>query len=366
MTLEGRPATRCNREPVRRPRVGLRSMPPREPVPNMRAVAASAGVSVAAVSLALRDHPSISAATRVRIQAIARRLGYRSNPLVSALMSSRAMRRNDPRVVTIACLVFEDGAGMWDSQPVFRDMFEGAGARAGEHGYRLEKFRIKVPDGDPARIRRVLRSRGILAVLVAPLPGSLTDIDFDFDGFAVVSLGMSVKSPVLERVANDHYQSSLLAFRRCTGLGYRRIGLVLNREVNVRLDQRWLAGYYVGQGEVPRGRRVPPLLFDPAEPLLPQLEQWRRRHRPDLVITGESFRFFPAEVTNRLAMAFLTREATPAGLAGIDQNGGAIGAAAIDHLLARVHHNQFGPSAEPSLHTLPGTWVDGRTAAPIG
>ena len=53
----------------------------------MKHVAAAAGVSLAAVSLALRRDRSIPEATRARIEAAAARLGYRPNPLVAALMA---------------------------------------------------------------------------------------------------------------------------------------------------------------------------------------------------------------------------------------------------------------------------------------
>jgi len=52
-------------------------------------VARKAGVHRATVSLSLRNHPRIPVATRERIRAIASELGYRINPLVSALMQSR-------------------------------------------------------------------------------------------------------------------------------------------------------------------------------------------------------------------------------------------------------------------------------------
>ena len=51
-------------------------------------VALKAGVHRTTVSLALREHPRIPAATRMRIKAIAAKLGYRINPLVSALLGS--------------------------------------------------------------------------------------------------------------------------------------------------------------------------------------------------------------------------------------------------------------------------------------
>ena len=53
---------------------------------SMQQVAVHAGVSRSAVSLALQHHPSIPASTRERIRAAAQELGYRPNPLVTALM----------------------------------------------------------------------------------------------------------------------------------------------------------------------------------------------------------------------------------------------------------------------------------------
>ena len=50
-------------------------------------IARQLDVSHTTVSLALRNHPSLPAATRARIQKLARELGYRPNPLVHALMA---------------------------------------------------------------------------------------------------------------------------------------------------------------------------------------------------------------------------------------------------------------------------------------
>ncbi len=57
-----------------------------EPKATLDDVARSAGVHRTTVSLALRNHPRIPQATRDRVKQIANDLGYRINPLVSALM----------------------------------------------------------------------------------------------------------------------------------------------------------------------------------------------------------------------------------------------------------------------------------------
>jgi len=51
-----------------------------------REIARAAGLSQTAVSLALRNGSGVSRATVERVRVVAQRLGYRPDPLISALM----------------------------------------------------------------------------------------------------------------------------------------------------------------------------------------------------------------------------------------------------------------------------------------
>ncbi|TVP79102.1 MAG: LacI family DNA-binding transcriptional regulator, partial [Puniceicoccaceae bacterium] len=53
----------------------------------MRDIAALVGLSKNAVSLALRNDPQIPIATRERVQAAARTLGYTRNPVLGEIMA---------------------------------------------------------------------------------------------------------------------------------------------------------------------------------------------------------------------------------------------------------------------------------------
>ena len=59
------------------------------PVPTQKDIAQSLGLSQTAVSLALRNSPGISSTTVARVRAAVRRLGYRPDPMISALMAQR-------------------------------------------------------------------------------------------------------------------------------------------------------------------------------------------------------------------------------------------------------------------------------------
>ena len=59
------------------------------PFVSQREIAAAAGVSVSAVSLALRNHPKVSPQVRARIHAIAKRMGIspkRAEKLIGAAL----------------------------------------------------------------------------------------------------------------------------------------------------------------------------------------------------------------------------------------------------------------------------------------
>ena len=71
-------------------------------IPTMRQLAALAKVSRTTISLALRNHPSIPASTRDRIQQLARQHGYRSDPLITTLMNQLRLSRKKRSVEKLA------------------------------------------------------------------------------------------------------------------------------------------------------------------------------------------------------------------------------------------------------------------------
>ena len=97
--------------------------------PSLGQIAQQAGVSRAAVSMALRNHPRIPEATRQRIQSIAAKLGWRPNPLLAEAMS--AIRAGQPPAerVTLAYITAHAKRDAWRRVPFFRRCHEGAAAR---------------------------------------------------------------------------------------------------------------------------------------------------------------------------------------------------------------------------------------------
>ena len=327
----------------------------------MTAVGRVAGVSRSAVSLALANHPSIPPSTRERILAAARQLGYRPNPLVSALMVERGSKARAAPAAVLAFLSSERGP----YRTFVERTFAHAQRRAGELGFKLEDFPLNAPTMGPARLNAVLQSRGIHGVLVGPLYAAESALAFDVSNFAAVGLGLSVQTPFIFRVAADHFWEMQLAFRRLRALGYRRIGFALPRPISERLENRWLGGFLFAQSAVAIRERTAPWLPSSEDELRTELRKWIKSERIDAVIhAGPSASLAGAP----LHVGLVGLSIPPAGsvLAGISQNEARIATAAVEQLVARLHHWTPGPQDLSDLLLVQGAWIDGPTAPGAG
>ena len=340
-----------------------------DPLPvTMQIIADEAGVSRMAVSLALRNSPKISAKTRERIREIADRLGYRPNPLVSALMTQLRDIRRVPRPTTLAFVTNYATADGWRKPGPFVDFFEGAKARAEALGYTLEEWWGAKPGLSPERFSDILFNRNIHGLLIAPLPAGGSTISLDWPRFAMATIAFSLAEPVLHRASNDQYLSIGMAIEQLMRLGYRRIGLALTDDQDVRVQRKWSAGYLVHQHSLPATQRVPALLANGAFPRA--FTEWYRQHEPDVVLSQEPrcieyLRDLGMRVPNDVGFAHLALTESDEGFAGINQNSRLVGSSAIDLIDAQLRRNERGLPTAPKTVLSLGRWIAGPTVRDV-
>jgi len=333
----------------------------------MADVATQAGVSRATVSLALRDHPRIPAATRARVVAVAEAIGYRRHPLLSALMATRRRPQQQADITVLAYLSNRGREEALGGFAVYRQMRAGVARRAEELGYVIEDFSSCAAGMTPSRLARILHHRGIRGILVAPLPGHEVDLDFPLEGFAAVGLGLSVHRPSIPRVASDHFLGAKLAVHACHRLGYRRIGLIVNRQASERLQGRWIGGLLLARYEL---GTPPEDCLDPFLPSTLRLEaetvhRWARKSRPEVVLLGSYVDDFPYEALPKGTLwASLGVNDPQGGVSGIWGREDRVGEVAVDLLVDALNRNQVGSVAEAPVQTITPTWVEGRTVPP--
>ena len=335
-----------------------------EKQPTMQEIADVVGVSRMAVSLALRNSPKISAKTGARIREVADAMGYRPNPMVSALMTQLRHGREVMRPTTIAYVTAHPTADGWRQPGVFTEFFTGAKKRAADLGYTLEEWWLRRPGLSEQRFSDILVTRHILGVVVAPLPAGGGTLGLDWPRFASAAIGYSVTSPIIHRASNDQYSTIRLAIAELTRLGYRRIGMAMTRDGDERVNRHWSAGMLVYQSTIPPEQRVPSLLaegaFDPA------FTSWFQSHQPDAIVSQEPqcvrvLQHLGARIPRDVGFAHLGLVDGDTEWAGVNQASEVVGAAAVDLVDGQLRRNERGLPARQKTVLVPGHWVPGPT-----
>jgi DNA-binding LacI/PurR family transcriptional regulator len=121
----------------------------------LKDIAARAGVSIMTVSKALRDEPDVSAATKARLQALAREMGYVPDSSAQGLRT---------RTTRLFGLIIPSMAN-----PIFTRILLAIQERAFELGYDvLMAYTLNLPEREEACIRRML-ARRVDGLFISPV-----------------------------------------------------------------------------------------------------------------------------------------------------------------------------------------------------
>jgi LacI family transcriptional regulator len=335
----------------------------------MRDIAAAVGVHQTTVSLALRNHPSISLETRERVRAAADRLGYRPNPLLSAFNFHRVASHPVKGGPTIA-MVFDGRMQPRSTNHEYpRLLLAAARAAAAERGYRIEPFVLAEDNLRPKRLSRMLAARGIHAAILTTFGVDTPELDLDWRRLCAVKIESVHVAPALDTVSNDQWQTTRLGLRHLRELGYRRVGLVAAIEDEERLGEPFRTGMLVEQAVIPERERVPTLLFSGRTemPLHERLLEWARKHRVDAIMSNwnnviDLVRQCGWRVPEDVAVVSLDLPQRSSELAGVVQNHALVARRAVEHVALLLQVNQRGVPEMASVTYVPGKWRDGPSA----
>ncbi len=331
--------------------------------PTVRAVAAAAGVSAMTVSLAMRNHPRIPAATRTLVRRAATKLGYRPDPEVAKLMHHLRVGRKPGFQSTIGALTtVAEGA----DEPYMSDIMRSARQRAEELGYGFSIFRIDNQPGARPALQRMLRSRGVEGLVLLPMatPRVMTEV-LDWRDFAVVTTTFGVLSPEFHRVVPHQFGNGLQICRQLVKAGYRRIGLLLPAEHDVRVHHGF-SGAVSWQNVIGGTEFIRPFLHPGILPAERDLQRWFKDERPDVIIAAgdEKCRHAATQLDLRVpgAVGFVSaNKAGKSAFAGIEEQPLEIGATAIELLGGMIQRGEKGVPAVPKVTMIDGRWVAGRS-----
>lgn len=341
------------------------------PRATQRDIALKAGVGHTTVSLALRDHPKISAETKRRILGIAQELGYAPDPMLSALAMYRSGQREKVYQGTLAWLVSVTPDFDWKRGPYYVGYHDGAVRRAAYHGYRLEQFSLDPPKLSASRLASILLSRSVRGVLVCPQGKPDAELEFKWDGFSAVTFGYSLARPLLHTIASAHFLNTKRIMREMAARGYRRPGLVINRRLDQRCGSNVHAGYLIEQEQHAALERVPPFLdYDQIRHDKPafarSLARYIREHRVDALVTADYqlldvLKLAGLDAPRDIGVAGLSLPAQQGRMSGIVEDSAKIGEIAVDILVGMIQRGERGVPATPIRTHLEGAWREAET-----
>lgn len=324
----------------------------------MKDVAEACGVSVVTVSRALRGDRNHSPDTRARVLRAAEELGYRTSPLVAALMSARGRHKPAKGTVNLALL---NPGGDWRGHP----FYEGVIAQAHHLGFSIETFPL-VAD-DCTRLRKILQSRGVRGVVVLPAPKADWRLEFDIGGFAAATIGYSVVAPNMPRVVTDTYGRIREALARAEERGYRRIGILGTDDLDRRFQHLSTAAVEVFRVTKTSRAAVHRLNLDPAASdavNCAEVAAWAKRLKLDAILSQMGLHpGFPAaglRIPEDVGYVYLHSSDDPA-VTCMDQNQEWIGRKATDVVVGMINRNEFQVPEQSQTTMIPSAWREGGT-----
>jgi LacI family transcriptional regulator len=326
----------------------------------LKQIALKARVHVSTVSLALRDHPRIPAVTRNKIKKLAGEMGYVPDAAMSALASYRnALRPND---VQTGLAYLSD---MPSDNPFGRMVFMRAKERARERGYHLVEYNMREQDISLERLHSIWWNSGLKGVLIGPFHESAR-LEGDWSRWPVVAYGYSVRKPLFNRAAVNHFQDMLIHLETLRDRGYRRIGLCLPRRLDARTGGQLRAGYLLFYDAEAQQR--PRILNTRDADDSAQLKEWVESSGLDAVIAyREYYKSLLAsgfKIPGDLGFSLMTKrgyDASTQKIAGFNTKADLLARHSIDFLISLIHEQAYGILESPRIYMVSGEYSGGLT-----
>ena len=340
------------------------------PKVTMLDIARAAGVSKNTVSLALRNDRQIPPRTREKIEALARKMGYKKNPTVAYLMAQLRQSAGSGHKATLALLNAHSDRNALREHPTIPTYVEGCRRRAVQTGYSLDEFWLHDPKLDGAALNKILRARNIRGVIVV---GLMNDNRLPerflptWEQYPCVVTGVRTREPALSFTCTDHHMLTLRAVENALRMGYRRPGLVLDGVIDRLVEHRFTSGFLIARQQLPAAQRLKPFYNVIAARENPDLfRAWFEREKPDVILTlYHVVRHWTDSQGLRIPkdVGLIQLEWRPdhADWAGMHQHNDIVGEAAVEMVVGMIHNNECGIPLFPRATLLGSTWVEGKT-----
>lgn len=327
-------------------------------------IASALGISHATVSLALNNSPKVADATREKVKAKAKEMGYQASPYVSALMAARRNGRDLKNAPVIALITPNRTADYWKERHHLRRFISSCKATAQSLGIQAELFWIGGESMSARRMNEILYHRGIKGAVLLSHGMWGERMDHEWKDLATVTYGARELTPDTDWVGADFYGNMELVLKTLMSHNFKRIGFTMDKPFHYRHHNRWLSAY-LKDLHYERIASMEPWLAP--KPDFEGFKKWFEKWQPEVIICVhpttiiEWLKRLGKSVPSDVSVVAIGTAEREGAVSGIVENTHTCGKLAMELLIDRIHRGDFGTYEDPYHITVKGQWNPGET-----
>ncbi len=336
---------------------------------SMKMIAQELGVSIATVSLALRNRGPISEKTGEEIRAYAQKIGYQPNPLLASLASKRFRASEAAKGTPIAIFDFPNFRGRNAHSSQYHDPLVAAAEQLGyaPHIYTFPRT------GSKQGLARELYFKMIPGIIITgTLDPSMLGEDFDWNQYSVVQCGRCQRSPNFHTTRSNIFQAVKEAFSQLFARGYQRIGCAFGRhDLPVEDDEaRFGAAIALEHSYLAKSNQLPIYEGDFGDQKA--VAKWAKANKPDAVIGfSPAFHWFLLDAGYEIPeeLGFASLQIMPkdavSEISGLHQQPQEVARQSVFLLDQLITTRERGMVQHPLNILVPSVWQEGLTLRPL-
>jgi LacI family transcriptional regulator len=330
---------------------------------SLRDVARAAGISVSAVSLALKNSPKISEKRRDEILRMAKQMGYQRDPRITELMEHLRTARPKRSNSNICIIIPELNHAQLVQYSPIRKMIGGIGEIANIAGFGIDYLYLSDSGMSLRRARSILTARGIRGVFIAPFASGVARIDFDCQDLCVATAGYSIVEPRLDRACPNYLQMMDELLSECSKRGYKRVGLIMTYNEGGIGHKLFASSFLYYQSSLPPKDRLEML----PKPMISaaNVRKWFDAQKPDVIISaGSTYEILLSiglRIPEDVAFASIDISQPPNDAAGMDHRYDLVGREVMKILMTLVNLNITGSIEYPKTVLVDSHYKSGFT-----
>jgi LacI family transcriptional regulator len=213
----------------------------------MKDIAQAAGLHQTTISLALADNPRIAKKTRLKIQALAKEMGYVPDPNLVSLVSYKKNSKHKSIKPSVAIIFDLDDDHLFNEADYLPTIKQTAEHELIKNGYQPETLFLNKDFSSTESLNRLLYNRGIEGVIFAATYHMDTHYELEWNRYAMVKIHDHPFELKIDSIMPNHIDSMRVAMEQLKAHGFKRPVFVAHRLDELHTQNAFSLAFYYSQ-----------------------------------------------------------------------------------------------------------------------